>query len=295
MVAIVIIVLLIGMALPVFRVITGSRSEAGASNIIAATLARARADAVGLQKPIGVAFLYNRSTQKQYMAEVTLVNCPAWVAGQQVANLGYVSVVGTNATYYYINNTGIAVTLGQAPTPTSEGAAGTPTLAAVYGPPIELRNNTDLIALPTGIGVQTICNCSYSGTTRLSDGYLSVGVILFDGKGRIATQNYGISQYSKLLTSAQFTGGIDYPGINVYTGTKYQYGIASQYGLVVFQKDAFVNQAASTMDAVYLDSGGSWPDYTSGSPSQQSEENWLDQNATPLLIDRYTGTLIKAE
>jgi hypothetical protein len=36
--------------------------------------------------------------------------------------------------------------------------------------------------------------------------------------------------------------------------------------------------------------------YTSGTtPSQFAEENWLDQNATPLLLNRYTGTLIKAE
>src|SRR5947209_7537902 len=56
LVVIVIIVIVLGMAVPVFHFITGSRSEEGAINQIAAMLARARADAIGLQKPIGIAF-----------------------------------------------------------------------------------------------------------------------------------------------------------------------------------------------------------------------------------------------
>jgi len=100
----VVVVLMLGMALPVFRAITGSRSEAGASNIIASMLGRARTDAIGLQKPIGVAFVYDPTAQLSYMAEVEFPDSPSWFTGQLVPPLGYVSAVYGGWTYYYINN-----------------------------------------------------------------------------------------------------------------------------------------------------------------------------------------------
>jgi hypothetical protein len=86
--------------------------------------------------------------------------------------------------------------------------------------------------------------------------------------------------------------------MGVYTGNTY--GVASQFGLVVYQREALQSQKSPQADAIYIDptptpSTSALTDYTTGSPTQQTEENWLDQNATPLLLDRYTGTLIRAE
>ena len=72
--------------------------------------------------------------------------------------------------------------------------------------------------------------------------------------------------------------------------------------IIVFQHEAFAaqgfppNDTAQTEDPAYTTQNSNQSGlYTSGSPSQKTEEDWLDQNATPLLIDRYTGTLIRAE
>ncbi len=302
MIVAVIVVLMLGMALPVFRVITGSRSEAGASNLIASMLGRARTDAIGLDKPIGVAVLYNPSSQLSYLAEVGFADAPAWIANQYVNPGAYVSVTSsTGYVYYYVNPTksqiGPLTAAPTAPTLTSQSNG----LYPVCGEPIDTLPNTELLPLPTGIGVQTICNCNYNTSTppqRISDGYLRFGVVLFDGSGRMISHNYGVSQYSNLISSSKL--GTDYPTATQTIYTNGQFGVSSQYGLVVYQQEAFQGQQASVPDALYTDatpasSATALPSYTSTTPSQQTEENWLDQNATPLLINRYTGTLIKAE
>jgi type II secretory pathway pseudopilin PulG len=300
LVVVVIILLMLGLAIPVLHVITGSQSEAGAANIIASMLGRARSDAIGLQKPIGVAFIYNPSTQIQTMAEVEFPTCPAWVTGLQVPSLGYVSVTAPSTfvngavvpglTYYYINSSGSTTpyTLPAAPGSPSQSSYGG--LQPVYGPPLEIKVDTDLQALPSGVSVQTVCNGTFSNGQRNSDGYLIVGVILFDGQGRLTSLPYSISQYSLLSTSSgvnQSFPGVTGVGVLNYAGRLVQYGVPSQFGLVLYQRNAFVSQNFPTADPSYFG--------TSYGSDQQAEEVWLDENATPLLINRYTGTLIRAE
>ena len=67
-------------------------------------------------------------------------------------------------------------------------------------------------------------------------------------------------------------------------------GVKSQVGLVVFNREAFVTQGFSATDPVY--------DYSTGSVSytnEAAEEQWLDNNAQPLLIDRFNGSLIRQD
>jgi prepilin-type N-terminal cleavage/methylation domain-containing protein len=311
MVVVVIIVLMVGLAVPVFRVINGSRSEAGASNVISAMLNRARTDAIGIQQPYGVLFVYNPNTQLTNMAEVYFAPVIGGypTSPPTVPPFGYFSAAATGGNYlnYFINNY-------QAP------ETYTPTVFAqlnptgVGGPPLEIVPDTDVVPLPLGIGVQTICNCNYSGSNRTSNGYLSIGVILFDAKGRIVSMPYGISKRGKLAQATGISGFIDpnaigYPylgagsgGINTYDayGNIIGGGAHSQFGLVIYQNDAYLSHRASQQpEAVYTDPNSTntspLTHYTTGSPTQQQADLWLDQNATPLIINRYTGTLIKGE
>jgi type II secretory pathway pseudopilin PulG len=303
MVVVVIIVLMLGMAIPVFRVINGSRSEAGASNNIAAMLNRARTDAIGIQQPYGVAFLYNPVTQITEMAEVYFPPVQVWVAaGQNVGPGGYLSTTVSGLTYYFVNpvNNGTVV-LSSGPSTTAPPVQPA-NLLPVNGPPLEIFPDTDLIPLPAGIGVQTICNCTLTGSTRNGNGYLSIGVIMFDGKGRIVSLPYGIAQYGKLGSATSLP--YSYPnsgsiGTLNSSGNPISLGVRSQFGLVVYQNDAFQSHRSPTQpEALYTDqttTSGILPHYTTGSPTQQQADLWLDQNATPLLINRYTGTLIKGE
>jgi prepilin-type N-terminal cleavage/methylation domain-containing protein len=323
MVVVVIIVLLIGMALPVFHALTGSRSEAGARNAIAATLGRARADAIGLDQTIGVAFVYNPSTQKSYLAEVYFPPCPEWVTKTGVSQGSCVKqTTGTLSYYFYwvglpATPTMASITRQQKDYPYSPYGI----FQWVGGPPLDIMPDTDLLPLPAGIGVQTICNTTIdSSGQRNNDGYLSVGVILFDGQGRLTSQLYGIPAASRLATAAGLPQGYPYhslvgdttgpngedgQNVGIFIATNMsiipnQFGVQSQYGLVLFQKDAFVGQNFPTEDPTYNYPTKTFTssDYTSGTgsiPSQQTEETWLDVNATPLLIDRYTGTVITGE
>src|SRR2546430_12886721 len=84
MVVIVIIVLLLALAVPAFNLIRGSRSVEGAENQIAALIGRARADAIGLQKPFGVLFFIDKESSsdndpihgRMVVAEVTAAEYP---------------------------------------------------------------------------------------------------------------------------------------------------------------------------------------------------------------------------
>jgi prepilin-type N-terminal cleavage/methylation domain-containing protein len=312
MVVVVIILLMLGLALPVFRTITGARSEEGAANNVSAMLGRARADAVGLQKPIGVAFIYNPNNQLSYMAEVTFSPISPFVANTAYAANQCVSQTdATGAQYYFIATTGTTTATLQG-SQTAQGA-----WQPVYGPPLDMVTDSELVKLPSGVAVQTVCNTTYQTNVRQTDGYLSVGVILFDSKGRLASMPYGISAISQLVKSAVSVNGIyptqAYPSsANVAAsatlgagGYVPQFGVMSQFGVVLFQRDAFTGQNFSAADPAYttpnfqmtqgITTTNQNSAYTAGSPSQAAEELWLDQNSTPLLIDRYTGELIKAE
>src|SRR4051812_33729001 len=67
-----VIVLMLAMAIPAFNFIAGGRSVEGATNQISAFLARARADAVGLQEVRGVMFYLDPATDRPTLAQVKL-------------------------------------------------------------------------------------------------------------------------------------------------------------------------------------------------------------------------------
>ncbi len=315
MVVIVIILLMLGMAVPVLHVITGSQSEAGATNIIASMLSRARSDAIGLQRPIGVAFIYNPTTQVQTMAEVEFPDCEEWTASTPVSYGTYVKRTASTGLSYYFVWTGGSSTNPRS-TPGYNQNVGTPgSWMAVYGQPLDIRQDTDLIPLPSGIAVQTISNCGFSGSARTTDGYLSVGVILFDGQGRLTSAPYGIFGTTAAYSQQAFSGtghvflshisGLDsaYPqstSVGVYGSTGLiQYGVPSQFGLVVFQRNAFSGQGFPTVDPTYttptLELSQQYQSTSNSTQSKAAEDSWMDTNATPLLINRYTGTLIRGE
>ena len=315
MIAAGIIVLMISMALPVFRAITGSRSEEGTTNLIAAQLGRARADAVGLHRPAGVAFVYNAAKQTTYMAEVQFRDCQYWSPGVPYVRGNYVKVAATPAVgspaidYFYL-----ALGASTGSPPPSPSPPSTPPSNGIWqcisGPPLDIAADTDLVPLPTGVGVQTVCNCTYSGGVRTSDGYLSVGAILFDVHGRVTGQPYEMDDINNntatLLNKAGFAGKA-FPNVYVYAplntsagsgaSAPGRWGVESQYGLVVYQRAAYDAQGFTYADPLYTTGTASTPpaDYVSASPSQQAAEQWLDINATPLLIDRYTGELVRTQ
>ena len=338
LIAVSIIVLMIGLALPAFRAITGSRSVEGATNNVSAMLARARTDAVGLQVSRGVAF-FTDSTNQCRMAEVGPVQFPAWSATAAYRKGDYASRIGPILT-------GTASTYGVCiqTVPANSGSAATalplPNSASVsmstaywhvfvdnkadhsYPPPTDSTYltsadylnsdlycaingiffdqlpDTDTVPLPLGIAAQTIADggAPASGVARTTDGYLHVGVLAFDSVGRLAQQSTVLSQFGPIGATVNLGANV---AINATTtpplpkGATAPVPIPSQFGLVLYDRDAHDALYRAVGDPTYTPV--TFPAYTSGTPSPSDEETWLDANATPLLIDRYTGTLIRGE
>jgi hypothetical protein len=73
----------------------------------------------------------------------------------------------------------------------------------------------------------------------------------------------------------------------------------SQLGIVIFDYDAFKAQGFSDVDADINAQSYSSGNMTVGpivqQQSEQLEETWIDSNSTPVLINRFNGTLIKGE
>jgi hypothetical protein len=75
----------------------------------------------------------------------------------------------------------------------------------------------------------------------------------------------------------------------------------SQYGVVVFDHEAFASQGFTDADAQAVKPTLLPSSYTTagqvaaGAPSEAAEETWLDNNSTPLIIGRYDGSLIRGE
>jgi prepilin-type N-terminal cleavage/methylation domain-containing protein len=281
-------VLLLAIAVPAFNLIRGGRSVEGAQNQISAMLGRARAQAIGLQKTTGVLFFIEPRSKQVNMAIVSEVDAPS----------------------------NLTSTVAQRP--------------AVY---LDL-DGSDFLPLPAGVGVQTIDDAVITGTppVRQDDGYLGFnasdpnknvvaahgadgaaitsatipfgGVILFDGSGRLISTSYGFltstgtnpvnaayTAIGRLLFGALKPNGAGalIPGAAA-AGASGGLVVRSQLGLALFEHDLFVTAGGADDDPqITVGTVGSY------SAAEKAEEQWLDQNAVLLLINRYTGTLVKGQ
>jgi len=260
LVVITIIVLALSLAIPAIQSLTGSRSEEAAQNTISAILARARAEAIGLQRVEGVMFYLDPATGR--------VNCA--------------EVMGT--TYEGPNYETPGITY------------------------LDLVPDRDTLALPTGIQLTTMKDQA-NATTEGQDQFPNVrylgfnsygasqtppfgmigGVMLFDGNGRVMAGRYGFRfcdhtqvpaqltpmaqlLYGNATTAAQATNNANWPGPN-HTNNQI---LHAQVAFSLFNAEEF-NTAVS------------------GGGTNAAADQWLDGNATPVFVNRYTGTLTRAE
>jgi prepilin-type N-terminal cleavage/methylation domain-containing protein len=256
-----IIVLMLALAVPALNLLSGTKSIDGAENNLSAMLGRARADALGLQKDTGVFFFIDPGTDRVTAAEVWAVTGP------------------------------------------------TATTVDAY---LDLVPDRDWLALPKGVLAQVIDDASVTGGVRADDGFVGYnpypaasatptlqygGVILFDSAGRLTSKRYvfrgqkvdatgtlvptdiyHLLQDGKI--SGTSTGGTD------FTPPSTPGPIRSQFGLVLIDRESFMNNGDLTDVQV---AGGTY------ATKEQGEEAWLDDNATPLVVNRYNGTLVRGE
>lgn len=288
-------VILIAMAVPTFRLLSGNRSTENAGNVIGAMLARARADAVGLQEVRGVVVYKDRTTGRMASAFVLEKKTPfdAFVDGSPGTPVDYVlGQYVTQAANHFVcvqthtdNSTSIdtsdldywrPLNVNQYNAATSNGGPYT----APTGMILDAVPDRDRQYLSKGIGVRGAgdnLNVNSVGNYR----YYSPMVVLFDGTGALVSRPYYV------LTDGLLGVDIDpniVPNRQAGTPTPTPLGLTpvvsyaeSQIGFVMFDEETFLNATAGF----------------SGSPAQV--DNWLDENATPVLVNRYNGTLIKGD
>ena len=299
LIAVSIIVLMIGLALPAFRAITGSRSVEGATNNVSAMLGRARTDAIGLQQDEGVAFYTDPAGQCR-MAEVAPVVFQSWTKPANL-NTAYlpgqcIYFAGLVPTYYVCTsnqpaNSNVDISKGPLDPTVKKywyNFAGSHELAwaAAWSSaePIlyDIVQGTDAVPLPLGIAAQVIADggAPLANAPRTADGYLHNGILQFDGQGRLNLGHFVVSQHSVLGRQIGSDLAVTSTGAPIPTS----------FGLVLYDRDAHSTQNFPAQDPTV-----SGVAYTSGTPAASDEETWLDANATPLLINRYTGTLVRGE
>jgi type II secretory pathway pseudopilin PulG len=271
-----IIILIIAVAVPAIRSLTGTRSVDAGFNTLSALVTRAREEAVGIQDVRGVMFYLNAENDRVEAVIVQATPPPLTATGPQ-------------PTYY-----------------------------------LDVVPNRDYLPLPPGIGAQTVNNCTFTGTgtaaVRTTDGYLGFnptttfssqtptenmlygGVILFDGNGRLISATYGFKLFQNNANPPAATGMAQLLKIDTTPGVPTvdlvpQYNgalLSSQFGFVLYDREAFKAQGFTDGDT-YLDPTVTSYGTTATANSEASEEVWLDANSAPILVNRYNGTLIRAE
>jgi Tfp pilus assembly protein FimT len=157
----------------------------------------------------------------------------------------------------------------------------------------------DSLALPRGIRLQTMYDGRRNGNNEHYLGYNPLtgtatdpaypsavkdgGVILFDQHGRLVVVPYGFlfakSGFPQSALAEIFH--LASPTANSFVLNPAPF---SQMGAVLFDKKIFVDKGFVDDDA-----------YLGGTGDEAGKEQWLDANGTAVLVNRYTGTLIRGE
>ena len=269
-----IIIIFIALAIPAMNVLSGSRSIAAGENNLQAALVRAREEAIASQQLRGLMFTIDPGSDRVVATLVQEASPPANVP----ASLAFVTWLDT-----------------------------------VPG--------REQLRLPPLIRLQTVFDSS--SMQPLADRYLGYnpppngvgnagvkvgGVILFDGDGQLVVRQYGF----RLLRTDPATGiatpsgimdmfylqsdpGTELPiaqGNDPFVpfvtadGNVTNIPPKSQLAVVLFDQKDFNAHADS--------SGNAFSDLDNQS-NETAKETWIDGASTPLLVNRFTGTLIRGE
>jgi type II secretory pathway pseudopilin PulG len=273
-----IIVIAIAMAVPTIKYLTGSKSEQAAQNAVAAMLARTRSDAIALQQPQGVLFTIDLASDRVTLYQVvqtTLATDPAGITYLDLTPDRDPLLLPPGVRAWTIKDPYVPAGIG----------ATDPFPGYRY---LGFNDNTS--------NAKSIYNAT------ATDKALIGGVILFDGQGNLLITPYGFrflnGGVATALSGALFLGVSQTPQVLPTTtlwpsgGGGTAYYLRSQAGLVLFDRDAFQTQERQLNASVPTTGLDSNPNGTS---AETALDTWLDQNTTPLLVNRYNGTLTRAE
>ena len=106
---------------------------------------------------------------------------------------------------------------------------------------------------------------------------------MFDGRGQAISTPFQIGADSALGQAMDLRGLLRTMGFNnadwYHPGN---YMVGTQVGLVIYDNEAFATQEFDPAEGIKT-------------PLEAEENDWLDQNAVPYVVNRYNGTLIRGE
>lgn len=274
-----IIVLAIALAVPALKYLTGSKSEQAAQNAVSAMLARARSDAVALQQPQGVLFTIDQANDRVTLYQV--------VQAFQQGGITFLDL-----------------TPDRDPLVLPPGVRAWTIKDTFVVPPAKdpFPNYTYL-----GFNNNTTGTASNAYTAiAVTDKALLGGVILFDAQGNLLVTPYGFrfmdtsvvpnvpTALSGILFSS-VTKGITpvlppgaptiWPTLGAAPSFAPTFYLRSQVGLVLVDRESLQSQQPSTATSKDANTPG----------ADASLDLWLNNNSTLLLVNRYSGTLTRAE
>jgi prepilin-type N-terminal cleavage/methylation domain-containing protein len=267
------IVLVIALAVPAFNAMTGGRSIDAATNQLSAMFGRARMEAIGLQEPRGLLFYRDPASQR---IAARLVR----VAGSSVAGIQGLDLVEDREPMFL--PVGIGLQMVDDAVVTGTG-------------PAAVSADDRYVGYNKSIG-------RFSFKTKPAQLYVG-GVILFDQAGRQSSKLYGFrageipvagSPGKPVLTAmGQFllgeTAQVPASGSDaVMKDTSNPGSHRSNFGFVLYDDETFKARGFTDEDP-QVSGGGRI------TQPEKDEEKWLDENALPVLVNRYNGTLIRGE
>jgi prepilin-type N-terminal cleavage/methylation domain-containing protein len=311
LVVIALIVLMIAMAVPTFNFITGNRSLDGTQNQLNAYLARARTEALGLQEIRGVFFYRDLRTDRIAATMVREVQRPESVApftfpGGVVPDVNVFLDLVPDADAVLLP-AGVEVQV------LDDAILNTATTPA--------RRQDDGY-----IGFNTYNRGNHSRSDNSRDPVTPYGgVVLFDATGKLIHRTYAFKTYREAGTNWEATrmGDLLFKPTGVLIPKEHVHTLApdpvydvvptqitaasprpprSAIALAIFEREPFENRPRNParpeitpqMDPELWDSASA--EYGTTQPySEAEEERWIDENALQLLVNRYNGTLVRAQ
>ncbi len=312
-----IIIVLLGIAAAAFNALSGSRSIESGYNVTAAVLGRARTLAINDNAYVGVMFTYDPTSDRTNLYIVArsaggaaaVTDDPDPLDRYKSFQKGGAIAPGLNYSNTPFRDRVIAFTSDT----TEPGVTGgNRSLVKVYrrnanpvvppgglammapplsGPPfvngdweqalpgnLEVVGGVDYQSLPPGVGAQLVTD-PRGGTS--TDRYVRTGLIMFDPQGRVDNVDYTVSPASSLGKAMFLTNSLGLvPKLH------------SSYGVTVYDSTVFRAQGYTEGDSAFAVPGLTNSPY---SPDELNEEKWLDDNTSPVLVNRNTGALERRE
>jgi type II secretory pathway pseudopilin PulG len=298
---VVIIVIMLGLAVPAFNYITGSRSVDAGQNIVAAALGRARNEAIHLGRPVGLCIFRDPAQDRVALALVTQPEFQSYAPTIQYRDAQ--TVTFDQAESFVTDTTGNFYACA---TPTAAGTAPPNTgWLRVASDTLTLLPGGGFNYLQPGVGAEVLGQLGINPVSKFapgsSDRYLSMGVILFDGQGKLVSKTYSIDYdpAKKAGTKLGLAALASQPRYGSAPREKFSGNAPvffSGIGLVLYDRVAFRSQSFDDRDWATTSNQNYTASYSSPTAAAESaEEKWLDQNGLSMLVNRYTGSLIRAE